>query len=96
MLSRRRRCILFESAIGHGGVISCVSLSSMQIPFDLVNYYNSISGFSHKKLRTQEVSDNRKIKIKIKTEKEREEKRILITKKKLIKLVNSPAAAPKT
>jgi hypothetical protein len=43
----------------------------MQIPFDLVDYYNSISGFSHKKLRTQEVSDNRKIK----TEKEKEEER---------------------
>jgi hypothetical protein len=46
-------------------------------------------------LRTQEVNDNRKIKSKKIKRKEKEE-RILITKKKLIKLVNSPATAPKT
>jgi hypothetical protein len=44
-----------------------------------------------KKLMMKEK--NKKLKIK---RKEKEEERILITKKKLIKLVNSPATAPKT
>jgi protein subunit release factor B len=46
-----------------------------------------------KKLMMKEK--DKKLKIKRKR-KEKEEERILITKKKLIKLVNSPATAPKT
>jgi hypothetical protein len=53
-----------------------------------------ISGFLHKRLRTQEVNGNRKKRVK--EEKENKNKRILIKKKKLIKLVNSPETAPKT
>jgi hypothetical protein len=41
------------------------------------------------------MKEKKKLKIKIKR-KEKEEERVLITKKKLIKLVNSPATAPKT
>jgi hypothetical protein len=46
-------------------------------------------------LRTQEVNDNRKIRKEKGKEKEKKKKRVLIKKKKLIKLVNSPATAPK-
>ena len=90
----RRRCrILFKSVFSHSDIISCLSLSLMQIPFDLGNEFTMTFGSSHKRARTQAVNGKKKER---RRRKEKEKGKILTTTKKLIKLVNSPAAAPKT
>ena len=75
----------------------------MQISFYLGNRFHKIYVSSHTRVRTQEVNGDKRRERKKKREKLEEEKKskkrkikVLITMKKLIKLVNSPAAAPKT
>jgi hypothetical protein len=64
----------------------------MQESFDLGNECTKTFASSHKRIRTQEVNGKRK-----KERRRRKRKRkILTTTKKLIKLPNSRAAAPKT
>jgi len=60
----------------------------MQIPFDLGNEFTKTFGSSHKRARTQEVNGKKK--------RRRRKRKIITTTKKLTKLVNSPATAPKT
>ena len=66
----------------------------MKKSFDLGNEFTKTFRPSHKRMRTQEVNGKKKEKEEVVEEKGKI--KILITKKKLIKLVNSPAAAPKT
>jgi len=63
----------------------------MQIPFDLGNKFTKTFTSSHKRIRTQEVNGRRK-----KERRRKTKRKILTTTKKLIKLPNSPATAPKT
>jgi len=63
----------------------------MQIPFDLGNEFTKTFGSSHKRAKIQEVNGKKK-----ERRRRKEKGKILTTTKKLIKLVNSLAAAPKT
>jgi len=74
----------------------------MQISFYLGNWFHKISVSSHTRVRTQKVNGDKRRERKKKREKLEREKskkrkiKILITKKKLIKLVKSQATARKT
>jgi len=65
--------------------------------FDLGNEFTKTFRPSHKRTRTQEVnSNNRKKGEEEKREKRKKKKKGILTTKKNIKLVNSPATTPKT
>jgi len=91
-LFRRRGCILLNSVfLSHSVIISCFSLSFMQESFNLANEFTKTFASSHKRIRTQEVNDEKK-----ERKRRRKKKKNLTAIKKLIKLLNSPAATPKT
>ena len=98
--------ILLESTFSHGNIILCFSSPFVQISFNLRYECTKTFRPSHKRERTQNVNGDKrrekKKREKVSKEKVKRQENKKNNegnsnhKKKLIRLINSPVAAPKT